>query len=66
MYLSLDDIEENSIFEKVNEINLEIIEVKKDDEDKIGNWRIQLDIKTSRRKLKDIEKFIRDNISDML
>ena len=66
MYLSLDDIEENSIFEKVNEINLEIIEVKQDDEDKIGNWRIQLDIKTSRRKLKDIEKFIRDNISDML
>lgn len=66
MILSLDDIEENPIFEKISEINLDIMEIPQDDEEKIGNWRIQLDVKTSRRKLKEIEKFIRNNINDML
>lgn len=66
MLLSIDDIEGNPIFEKISEVSLDIREIQQDDEDKVGNWRIQLDVKTSRRKLKEIERFIKENINDML
>ena len=66
MTLSLDEVENNSLFEKYEDIKLNIKEIHQDEEDKIGNWRIQLDVKTSRKKLKEIEKFIREGINDIL
>lgn len=66
MKLSLDDIESNELFEKYEELKIEVKELTQDDEDIVGNWRIQLDVKTSKRKLKEIEKFIRENIKDLL
>jgi hypothetical protein len=37
-----------------------------DDEEIIKNWRIQLDVKTSRRKLKEIEKIINQKVKEIL
>lgn len=66
VYTKEDLLSKPDIFELLPEIKLEIKEVDQDDEDKIGNWRIQLDVKTSRRKLKEIETFLRETISEML
>lgn len=66
VYTKEDLLAKPDIFELLPEIKLEIKEVDQDDEDKIGNWRIQLDVKTSRRKLKEIETFLRETISEML
>lgn len=40
--------------------NFEIVieEVPEDDDNLIGNWRIQLDVKTTRKKLKEVQKII--------
>lgn len=66
VYTKEDLLAKPDIFELLPEIKLEIKEVDQDDEDKIGNWRIQLDVKTSRRKLKEIETFLRETISEIL
>lgn len=65
-YTEVDILSKPDIFEKIVEIELYTEVIDQDEEDIIRNWRIQLDIKTSRRKLKDIESFIRDNVSTML
>lgn len=63
----IDDLlSKKDMFEPIEEIDLVIKEIDENDDDKIGNWRIQLDVKTSRRKLREIEKFLRETISDML
>lgn len=54
------------LFEELLELKLDVREITEDDDNKIGNWRIQLDVKTSRKKLKEIEKFIRENVNEML
>ena len=54
------------LFEELLELKLDVREITEDDENKIGNWRIQLDVKTSRKKLKEIENFIRENVNEML
>ena len=54
------------IFEELPELKLDVREITEDDENKIGNWRIQLDVKTSRKKLKEIEKFLRETVNEML
>ena len=54
------------LFEELLELKLDVREITDDDENKIGNWRIQLDVKTSRKKLEEIEKFIRENVNEML
>ena len=54
------------LFEELPDLKLDIRELTEDEDDKIGNWRIQLDVKTSKRKLKEIEKFIRENVNEML
>ena len=66
VYTKEDLLSKPDIFELLPEIKLEIKEVDQEDEDKIGNWRIQLDVKTSKRKLKEIEIFLRETISEML
>ena len=55
-----------NIFKPINDIKLEVSEIDENDEDKIGNWRIQLDVKTSKRKLKEIEKILKDVVNDLL
>lgn len=66
MFLSMDDIESNNLFEPFNELSVNIKELDTDETDIVKNWRIQLDVKTSFKKLKLIEQFLKENINDML
>lgn len=54
------------LFEELPDLKLDVRELTEDEDDKIGNWRIQLDVKTSKRKLREIERFIRENVNEML
>ena len=37
-----------------------------DDEDVVKSWRIQLDVKTTRAKLREVEKIINDMVKPIL
>jgi hypothetical protein len=54
------------IFKPIEEIEFIVEEIINNNEDKIGNWRIQLDVKTSRKKLKEIERIFKEIINDIL
>jgi hypothetical protein len=55
------------LFEAINEQEIElIVEEIKDEVEEVKKWRIQLDVNTTQSKLKEIQKFIQENISDML
>lgn len=47
---------------KDKDINISIKEIEDTDEEKIKNWRIQLDVKTSRKNLLLIENLIREKV----
>jgi formate-dependent nitrite reductase cytochrome c552 subunit len=51
---------------KVEEINLIIEEIGDDDDNLVMSWRIQLDVKTTKKKLKEIEKIIRDYVTPII
>ena len=54
------------IVEEKKDIEIKVEEVSDDDEEIIKNWRIQLDVKTSRKKLKEIEKIINEKVKEIL
>lgn len=56
------------MFEPVDEKNLDLLieEISESEEDEIKSWRIQLDVKTSKKNLKKIEKLIRENIQEFI
>jgi glycyl-tRNA synthetase beta subunit len=56
------------LFEPINEEELDLVieEISKDVDDEIKKWRIQLDVNTSLNKLKEIQKFLQENIPDLL
>lgn len=56
------------LFEAINEQEIELIveEVKDEEIEDVKKWRIQLDVNTTQSKLKEIQKFIQENIPDML
>lgn len=58
------------ILEEVKEISddFEIIieEIPEDDDILIRNWRIQLDVKTTRKKLKEVQKIIEEYVKPIL
>ena len=56
------------LFETINEqeIELAIEEVTEDKDNEVKKWRIQLDVNTSLNKLKLIQKFLQENIPDLL
>ena len=61
-------INDTLIFDEESEEEFEIIieEVLEDDENIVKNWRIQLDVKTTRKKLKEIEKIINKMVKPIL
>lgn len=61
-----DLLNKKNLFESLPEIVLEVEELEVEEYDKVKNYRIQLDVKTSFRKLKEIEKFLKDNVNEML
>ena len=56
------------LFETINEqeIELTIEEVTEDKDNEVKKWRIQLDVNTSLNKLKQIQKFLQENIPELL
>lgn len=52
----------------VEEDNLELIieEIPDNDDILVRNWRIQLDVKTTRKKLKEVEKVINEYVKPIL
>lgn len=73
MYLRFDDMLNSKLpegelrFETINEQEIElIVEEVKDEVEEVKKWRIQLDVNTTQSKLKEIQKFIQENIPDML
>ena len=58
------------IFEEIKEESddFEIIieEIPEDDDILVRNWRIQLDVKTTRKKLKEIQKIVEEQIKPIL
>lgn len=61
--LTLDEIINNELFSEYKHI--EIITSEITDDDVIGNWRIQLDIKTKKSNLKIIENKLREIINNL-
>jgi hypothetical protein len=58
----------DEIKSEVVEQDLDIIveEIPDDDDEQVKRWRIQLDVTTTRKKLKEIEKFVNDNVKKLL
>ncbi len=54
------------VIEPKQNVEIVIQEVPEDDDLLVRNWRIQLDVKTTRKKLKDIEILIKDKILPLL
>ena len=67
LYLSELDMNKIDILEKIKENDLDIIieEIPDDDDNLVRNWRIQLDVKTTRKKLKEFEKIFRESIESL-
>lgn len=63
---TIEQMENLDIFEKVeDEFYMNVTEAP-NDEDEIKDWRIQLDVRTTAKKLKRIENFLRDNLNNYL
>jgi hypothetical protein len=53
------------LVEKSNDYEIIIEEISDDDDNLIRNWRIQLDVKTTRKKLKEFEKNFRESVKHL-
>lgn len=57
------------LFDEVQEkeeLNIIIEEVPEDDDTQVKRWRIQLDVTTTRKKLKEIEKIVNEKVKEIL
>lgn len=59
-------LEEVVELEPEPEFEIVIEEVPEDDDNLIKNWRIQLDVKTTRKKLKEFERVFKETVSNLL
>ena len=55
------------LFDVINEEELDLVieEIQKNVDDEVKKWRIQLDVNTSLNKLKQIQKFLQENIQGL-
>jgi len=61
---SIDILEE--VVEKSDDFEIIIEEIPEDDDILIRNWRIQLDVKTTRKKLKEVQRIIEEYVKPIL
>ena len=54
------------IIEDKQELKFEVQEITDDEELEVKKYRIQLDVVTNRKKLREIENFMRKTLNDML
>jgi hypothetical protein len=62
---------QNFLFEEMNtdikeEVIMTIEEIPESEEYEVKNWRIQLDVKTTRSKLREVEKIINEIVKPIL
>jgi hypothetical protein len=50
----------------VEDLNVKVTILDEEDEDTIKNYRLQLDVKTTARKVKEIENYLRKTLQEML
>ncbi len=62
--IPLDILEE--IKEASDDFEIIIEEISEDDDILIRNWRIQLDVKTTRKKLKEVQRIIEEQVKPIL
>lgn len=55
----------NHLLDDEKEINIKVKSLD-DDEDEIKEWRLQLDVKTSRKKAKEIENILRETLRNYI
>jgi hypothetical protein len=66
------DQDGNLLFDIVQEepveqdLDIIVEEIPDDDDEQVKRWRIQLDVTTTRKKLKEIEKFVNENVKKLL
>jgi hypothetical protein len=64
--ITVDEMRESKILEEVFDTPEIIIEEIPDDDDiLVRNWRIQLDVRTTRKKLKEFEEKFRESIGEL-
>jgi hypothetical protein len=54
------------VVEKTDDFEIIIEEVPEDDDILVRNWRIQLDVKTTRKKLKEVQRIIEEQVKPIL
>lgn len=67
--IPINDIISSSNFQEIiddKEIDIEIIEVSDEEDLQIKNFRIQLDIKTNRKKAREIESILRKTLKEFI
>jgi hypothetical protein len=57
---------EDFLFEEIEELPQIKVTLLEEDEDDIKNYRLQLDVKTTPRKAKEIENYLRKTLQEML
>jgi hypothetical protein len=58
---------EDLLFEEIMEIpEIKVTLIEEEEEDIIKNYRLQLDVKTTSRKAKEIENYLRKTLQEML
>lgn len=62
----LSDKRFQEIIEPKQELNFEVQELTEDEELEVKKFRIQLDVVTNRKKLREIENFMRKTLEEML
>ena len=65
------DEDKNSMFEEIpvevkEEVKMTVEEIPDSEEYAVKNWRIQLDVKTTRAKLREVEKIINEMVKPIL
>ena len=64
------DSQKSLMFEEIvepkQELNFEVQEITDDEELEVKKFRIQLDVTTNRKKLREIENFMRKTLEEML
>jgi hypothetical protein len=66
-----EDENKNPMFEEIplevkEEIKMTVEEIPDSEEYAVKNWRIQLDVKTTRAKLREVEKIINEMVKPIL
>ena len=59
-------LDKDNLFESLPELDLVVGEVTDDDDNIIRNYRIQLDVKTSLKKLKLIENIFKETVNKII